>query len=115
MSQIRSLMHRATGGKRSNINAHIRRLEIISEMIGNPNPWTWKAKNLRSVLAIKTEKSIATGYDYWLAIRRIATMMDKWSNWEPHLRGPWATDEKQPRGRPAKLPHNPQAKRHNLA
>lgn len=110
MSQIRSLMRRATGGKRSNVNAHIRRLEIISEMIGNPNPWQWRVTNLRSSLAIKAKKSIATAYDYWLAIRRIGVMMDRWNDWEPHLRGPWAADERQTRGRPAKLPYNPQAK-----
>lgn len=109
MSQINQLMARTIGGSSNNVRAHIRRLEIISNMIGNGNPWQWRCNQLRFVLTEKSKKSLATTYDYWLSIRRITTLMDKWKDWEPHLRGPWSTDIKQKKGRPAKLPYKPLA------
>lgn len=110
MSVIYQLMRRATGGKKSTISAHIRRLEFISKVIKKPDPRAWKCKDLQGFLNQKINKcSKITVYEYWLSIRRIATLLGRWQGWEKQLRGEWSPDPKNV-GRPAKLPYKSIAK-----
>lgn len=64
----------------------------------------WQAKHVRWFLAVHAEEqgwSPATVEDYGRAAKKLLMEMGKWSDWKPHLRGPWLREGKG--GRPLQV------------
>ena len=94
---IALLLNRSTPGANVSINGHIKRGEriadAINERFGVREPRQWQVKHLRWVLERwAVEQASTTRYDYWRTVRVLASALGKWSDWEPHLRGPWCKD-----------------------
>jgi len=105
---IEILLKRSTPGAPTSVNDHIERGERIARAIQEhfaiAEPAQWRAKHLRWVLDRWTDQfSLNTRYDYWRTARVLASALDRWPDWEPHLRGSWC--RRGVGGRPAKLAH----------
>ena len=106
---IAILLKRSLPGSKSSIAGHIERGERIAQAIqqryGISEPRQWQAKHLRWVLERwASEKSEATRYDYWRTVRVLASVLNHWPGWEPHLRGEWCRAGRG--GRPSKISHS---------
>ena len=106
---IAILLKRSLPGSKSSIAGHIDRGERIAQAIqqrfGISEPRQWQAKHLRWVLERwVSEKSEATRYDYWRTVRVLASALNHWPDWQPHLRGNWGRTGRN--GRPSKIPHS---------
>lgn len=105
---IATLLKRALPGAKSSIAGHIERGErialAIQERFDISEPRQWQAKHLRWVLERWAgEMSDSTRYDYWRTVRALASVLNHWPDWEPHLRGEWC--RRGIGGRRAKLVH----------
>lgn len=109
---IEILLKRSLPGAPKSIGAHIKRGERIAKAIqqnfGVAEPQQWQAKHLRWVIERwASSKSAPTRYDYWLTAVKLASALNHWPDWEPHLRGPWgsvkAKGGKSKGGRPLNL------------
>lgn len=90
---IAKLLKKQIPGSSKTISAHIKRGEKIANMIEErfsiSSPYQWQVKHLKWVLSmLGRELSTATIYDYWLTIRKIASCLGKWPDWESHLPNP---------------------------
>ncbi len=100
------LLKRSLPGSKSSIAGHIERGERIAQAIqqrfGVSEPRQWQAKHLCWVLERwASEKSDATRYDYWRTVRVLASALNHWPDWQPHLRGKWSRTGRG--GRPSKI------------
>lgn len=103
---IALLLKRALPGSKASINGHIDRGERIAAAIRErfhlSEPHQWQVKHLRWMLERWAEPlSPSTRYDYWRTARALASVLGRWPDWEPHLRGPWC--RRGVGGRPAKI------------
>ena len=103
---IALLLKRALPGSRASVVGHIERGERISDAIRErfaiSEPRQWHVKHLRWVLERWAEPlSSSTRYDYWRTARALASVLGRWPDWEPHLRGSWC--RRGVGGRPAKI------------
>lgn len=103
------------GTRRGSVRAHVMRAGTLSEAIWtrwHVLPAEWRAKHLRWFLEVYVRCLAPTSrYDYYRTARALATALGRWSDWEPHLRGPWMrptgeSGKLRQTGRPAKLPGN---------
>jgi len=106
---IATLLKRALPGSKSSISGHIERGERVAHAIqlrfSVSEPRQWQAKHLRWVMERwASEKSEATRYDYWRTVRALASVLNHWPDWEPHLRGEWCRAGRG--GRPSKISHS---------
>lgn len=100
------LLERALPGAKASLRGHIERAERIARAIearfGIREPQQWRAKHLRWALERWANGlSESSRYDYWRTARALASVLGRWPDWEPLLRGPWQRQGKG--GRPAKL------------
>lgn len=103
---IALLLKRALPGSKASINGHIDRGERIAAAIRErfhiSEPHQWQVKHLRWMLERWAEPlSPSTRYDYWRTARALASVLGRWPDWEPHLRGAWCRQGVG--GRPAKI------------
>lgn len=96
--QIDVLLRRAQPGAISGVRGHIKRATrmqaLIAERFGIHEPYQFKAKHLRWILEHPTAAlAPSSRYDYWRTARALAAILGHWSDWEPHLRGPWVSPQ----------------------
>jgi hypothetical protein len=49
----------------------------------------WQAKHIRWFLQSISSRSPGTQYRYYRYVRACLIELNKWADWEPHLRGSW--------------------------
>ena len=103
---IAMLLKRALPGAKASINGHIDRGEriavAIQERFQISEPHQWQVRHLRWVLERwAAPLSASTRYDYWRTARALASVLGRWPDWDPHLRGSWC--RRGVGGRPAKI------------
>lgn len=90
--QTRSLVRRAFSGQRHIVRGkekHMIHMALNIYRRWRIGPSHWQAKHVRWFLGSLSERSTGTQYRYFRYIRVCLITMDRWVDWEPHLRGPW--------------------------
>lgn len=104
---VRRLLQNAQPGPDREIEAHIRRGEYLESIIqmrflDTRRAQQWHAKHVRWALEVSlSDRAPGTRYRYWLTVRVIGTVLNRWDGWQAYLQGPWT----HARGRPVQGRH----------
>jgi hypothetical protein len=87
------LAYKIKGRRGTKVKEHLARATLIAEVLYRHfqvGPYQIPLKHLRWYLEVHAERlTLASRYRHWLTVRFIVKALNKWSQWEPLLCGPW--------------------------